>query len=230
MSSYVDQLRADIQPSYTDSLYHHGVKGMKWGVRRYRNTDGSVTPAGKKHYKSGTYGSGLDKEELGYSFKNYKGYRRANRNVAKEIKADRRSGQITRKEARSALKEARAKNSARYFENQAAMLEKRSQVSTKAGGNKIGLIRKLNDSRSGRATAARANADFHRARAAYAADKSSANRKNVAKAYLKAYGANLANNEFGASNVGAYKRYRNNGASRTKAILKTAVGGSAFKR
>lgn len=29
-------------------LYHHGVKGMKWGVRRYQNADGSFTPAGKK--------------------------------------------------------------------------------------------------------------------------------------------------------------------------------------
>lgn len=29
-------------------LYHHGIKGMKWGVRRYQNKDGSLTPAGKK--------------------------------------------------------------------------------------------------------------------------------------------------------------------------------------
>lgn len=31
-------------------LCHHGVKGMKWGVRRYRNSDGSLTSAGKKRY------------------------------------------------------------------------------------------------------------------------------------------------------------------------------------
>lgn len=31
-------------------LYHHGVKGMKWGVRRYQNSDGSLTSAGKKRY------------------------------------------------------------------------------------------------------------------------------------------------------------------------------------
>lgn len=31
-------------------LYHHGVRGMKWGIRRYQNKDGSYTAAGKKRY------------------------------------------------------------------------------------------------------------------------------------------------------------------------------------
>lgn len=32
-------------------LYHYGTKGMKWGVRRYQNQDGSLTNAGKKRYR-----------------------------------------------------------------------------------------------------------------------------------------------------------------------------------
>ena len=33
-------------------IQHHGVKGQRWGVRRYQNADGSLTPSGKMHYKS----------------------------------------------------------------------------------------------------------------------------------------------------------------------------------
>ena len=36
-----------------NELYHHGVKGQKWGVRRYQNEDGTRTEAGKKRYNYG---------------------------------------------------------------------------------------------------------------------------------------------------------------------------------
>ena len=34
-------------------LYHHGIKGMHWGIRRYQNQDGSLTEAGKKRRSLG---------------------------------------------------------------------------------------------------------------------------------------------------------------------------------
>ncbi len=42
----------------SSSLYlvHHGIKGQKWGVRRFRNEDGTLTEAGKKRYKVGSDG------------------------------------------------------------------------------------------------------------------------------------------------------------------------------
>lgn len=37
---------------YDEELQHWGIKGQKWGVRKYQNKDGSLTPAGRKRYGS----------------------------------------------------------------------------------------------------------------------------------------------------------------------------------
>ena len=47
---------------HTNELYHWGVKGMKWGVRRYQNEDGTLTEAGKKR-KNSIQGSKWAKED-----------------------------------------------------------------------------------------------------------------------------------------------------------------------
>jgi len=36
----------------SDYLSHYGIKGMKWGIRRYQNKDGTLTAEGRKHYGS----------------------------------------------------------------------------------------------------------------------------------------------------------------------------------
>lgn len=36
---------------YVNELYHHGIKGQKWGVRRYQNPDGTLTQEGKDRLK-----------------------------------------------------------------------------------------------------------------------------------------------------------------------------------
>lgn len=38
--------------TYSNSLSHHGVRGQKWGIRRYQNEDGTLTDEGKRRYGS----------------------------------------------------------------------------------------------------------------------------------------------------------------------------------
>lgn len=48
-----------------EELKHYGIKGMKWGVRRFQNSDGSLTADGRKRYSSEDYKSAQKKVEKG---------------------------------------------------------------------------------------------------------------------------------------------------------------------
>ena len=39
-----------LRPIRPDELYHHGIKGQKWGLRRFQNADGTLTSAGRQRY------------------------------------------------------------------------------------------------------------------------------------------------------------------------------------
>lgn len=46
-------------------LMHYGVKGMKWGVRKYQNSDGSLTPEGQKRYAKSIQRAARDSSSAG---------------------------------------------------------------------------------------------------------------------------------------------------------------------
>lgn len=51
--------------SFGEALSHHGIKGQKWGIRRFQNPDGSLTEAGKIRYKGFKRKQNLIQEQLG---------------------------------------------------------------------------------------------------------------------------------------------------------------------
>lgn len=66
-------------------LAHHGVKGQKWGERKYQNMDGSLTPEGRRHYG---YGDG-DRQKLRSEIKILREKARAERKMARVQNAER---------------------------------------------------------------------------------------------------------------------------------------------
>lgn len=69
---------------YTNELYHHGILGQKWGVRRFQNPDGSLTAAGVRR---------LHRKDVKWVKRNYgkiynQAYRKSKREVNTFVKND----------------------------------------------------------------------------------------------------------------------------------------------
>ena len=65
-------------------LYHHGIKGQKWGVRRFQNKDGSLTPAGKRRYDEPNVGRKTN-ESVTIDGQTFKVYGRNNKQYADKV-------------------------------------------------------------------------------------------------------------------------------------------------
>lgn len=63
--------------NYSNELYHYGVKGMRWGHRRYRNEDGSLTGKGIKKYAKAGYAKDSHNNNTTASRKVHKSYAKA---------------------------------------------------------------------------------------------------------------------------------------------------------
>ena len=96
--------------SYRNELYHHGIKGQKWGIRRYQNFDGSYTREGLRRYNN--------------SLKDYENAKDLHKNVKRMYKTSKKYGSVEINGNQAVVTKELVKNSKRNLKEKERQLNK----------------------------------------------------------------------------------------------------------
>lgn len=116
---------------FSDELYHHGVKGMKWGVRKTDyNTSGMRS--------SNIYDrlDDLERQERRSYRENRKSYRSAKKSLKSDLKSQKESGQISKKEYRTSMKNGKKAAKAMLKENKGKIRSQYNEAYYRSIGEK----------------------------------------------------------------------------------------------
>lgn len=116
-----------------DELTHHGVMGMKWGVRRYQNADGTLTAKGKARFREVASDSKLANKDTKAALKVY----RKNKFIYKPDK----NSEYYRKKASKAKEKGDSEKAKKYIENAKKFEKMSSEFNKKISSIESGKIK-----------------------------------------------------------------------------------------